>query len=549
MQQVYKEALLLFHRADESDDELRRVAMRFNRPPVATLPSEWYSQTPVTLDLGGAIPGEAIAPKSQRAYRYKKADYNARTYKKYRFNWGNFYLVDPTRKKKPANAGGWAYGKAGYVLSENPADVALLELLAIGELNIRPHWLAGYRYAGDFKRIGLGVRLPWQAATWRKGGRLKGRYLPGTGPGARPRDDAHGWYHHVRESYYATANPWIKDWFEFIGEHRKAFLDKHWNLASRAVGHALASAVDAFRVTGDIEILDLAHKDIAGRLRKQQHAQYGYRNSRCCGKYGEASFQAGYLARAVINFMEEVDITSQAYADAFQFLSGLMEWNLHFSNFSYYLDPRKGDIGKSNGSGLTFVDPQAWYYWQTGNRDYWDQIEDYRKGGLNKGRGPFGRFKTWTGQYEGRLYRWVKERERADVTPPAPIQDLVAIRTAESTLVRFTRPLDAAHYHVVWGDKPIVEGPSLEPAELNWWAADATRAPATNASDGKEQLRVPADAKYVAVFSFDTAHNMSALSNVAAAKDEPVAGGAVEHRASGSTISRPARTVPQHIDM
>ena len=203
---------------------------------------------------------------------------------------------------------------------------------------------------------------------------MGGEYLQSTGPDARPRDDAHGWYYHVRESYYATANPWIKDWYQFIGEYRKGFLAQHLDLASRAVGHALASAIDAYRVTGDTEILRLAHRDINARLRKQQDPRYGFRNSLCCGKFGEAAFQAGYLARAVIDFLEEVDENSQPYADAFQLLSGLMEWNLHFSNFSYYLDATKGEIGKSHGTGLTFVDPQAWYYWHTGKQRYWDQL-------------------------------------------------------------------------------------------------------------------------------------------------------------------------------
>ena len=72
--------------------------------------------------------------------------------------------------------------------------------------------------------------------------------IKGTGLVARPRDDAHGWYYHVRESYYATANPWIRDWYEFVGEYRKTHFANRWRHSSRGLAHALANPVDAYSV-------------------------------------------------------------------------------------------------------------------------------------------------------------------------------------------------------------------------------------------------------------------------------------------------------------
>lgn len=514
MQHLHKEALLSFHDGEKTIDTLRREAALFAHPPVATLPTEWYALTRATLDLGGVVPPlGSDAAGTDRRYRYQARDSEAGA--DYRLNGALFYLIDPKRRSRPATAGGWAYGRARYVLSENPADVQLLRILALGELNARPHWMAGYSYADDFPRTRLGERLPWQARSWRRGGKPGGEYLADTGPSARPRDDAHGWYYHVREAYYATADPWIADWYGFIGEYRKAFLAKDFDHASRAIGHALASAVDAYRVTGDTEILTHAHRAIAERLRKEQDSRYGYRNSLCCGKHGEAAFQAGYLARAVIDFMEEVEPSSQAHADAFQFLSGLMEWNLHFARFSNYLDPRGGDLGKSHGSALTFVDPQAWYYWHTGRKVYWDQIEDYLDGGIDGGRSPFGNLGGWNGQFEGRFYQWVKQGIRPDAAPPAPIRDLALVEEDGDRFLRFEAPRGAVRYQVVWGDKPIVEGPSADPKELNWWAAHAIPLAAA-AGGARERIAMPGEAEFAAVFSFDAADNMSAISNLAA---------------------------------
>jgi len=112
----------------------------------------------------------------------------------------------------------------------------------------------------------------------------------------------------------------------------------------------------------------------------------GYGDQRSDVEESGGGFQTGYLMRVLVNYLEEVRAAGdwQAYAEGFNYLSGLMEWNYHFGNFPYYFDARQGGVGHSDGSGLTLVDPQAWYllahgpwrllgsHWGlSGRRDQW----------------------------------------------------------------------------------------------------------------------------------------------------------------------------------
>jgi hypothetical protein len=491
---------------------LLALAKTFDDPPIAVLPPGWYATTQVTLDMGGVIPAADIGGHSKRRYEYEKEksfDWGGRP----RFGWENFYIIDPGRKLKPATAGGWAHGLGDYVLAPSTESIRKLELAAIGDLNARPHWLEDYSFAADGKRLALAQSLPWQPNSWRKKGKVTGYDVKGSGIGARPRDDAHGWYYHMREAYYATANPWIRDWYVFIGEFRKNHFAKSLNHSSRALAHSLSQGVDAYRITGDKTILAAAHRHVNRQLRAEQDKRFGFRNSLCCGKFGEAAFQAGYLARAVINLMEEVEPTSQVYADAFQLLSGLMHWNLKFANFSYYVAASKGEIGKSDNTSLTFVDPQSWYFWRTGRSAFRRHVDAYVTRGLKGGAKPAGRhqFRRWTGAFQGRWYRYAKVTEKADRKPPPPVMDLKAVIEDGAVLLSFKKPTDAVRYHVVWGDKPISAELTTDGDKLNWWAANALPSVSKQRS---ETIEMPSGARYAALFSFDIHHNMSAMSNL-----------------------------------
>ncbi|MGQ9662800.1 MAG: hypothetical protein ACUVWX_10775, partial [Kiritimatiellia bacterium] len=317
-----------------------------------------------------------------------------------------------------------------------------------------------------------GGSSPWLAAP----------YLPGTGPDVKPRDDEHGWFYHVEESCYYTANPWVRDWYRFVGEFRKVRLNQldPWpDMSARAVGHALAHALQAYRVTGDIEILDRFRSYLANYLRPDQLALRHGGRERDGGK--DAAFQMGYLARAVISYLYEAqDYDPQGYAEAFNFVGGCMAWNITYGNFSYYIKVSTNEIGSSSGTGLTFADPQAWYYWNTGRRCFKDHVMLFVTNGINGGSASYGRnylegwpYRSDYENYVSRQYRNLLIRVRPDSIPPARITDLRATYLGSKVTVTWTHPAEAVRYHVVYSDKPIVETQTRDPTVCNWWAARA----------------------------------------------------------------------------
>jgi hypothetical protein len=546
MQHVYKEVLLYFHSAKASNNELKNLARTFQYPPVAALPTDWYSQTRATLDMGGLIPASSsmsMLTSGKRIYTYPVRAFDHTRTNKYNFGWDNF-LLDMSRKKAPANAGGWAYSVARFLVTQNPGDFYYAEQFAMGELNVRPQWLAGYNYEQDFEHLKL-TQHPYFGWSWRKQKKpyLDAPYLNGTGNDVKPRDDQHGWFYHIEEAYYITGNPWIRDWYEFVGEFRKGTLDspRVGDNSSRGIGHMLANALQAYRVTGDTTIIDKMSKYISRHLRKSQRPYYGFRNSLCCGKYGEAGMQAGYLLRAIISFMEEIKGKNwQAYAEAFQFVSGYMAWNYNFSNFSYYIDASAGEIGVSNGTALTFVDPQAWYYLHTGKKEYLDHLNRYMEGGINGGTKPYGNFGKWKGQYEGRYARFVRENAKSDTTPPGRIDNLSATKNGQNVTLTWTAPPDAFRYHIVFSEKPISENTTTDKHLMNWWAANVI-GPDLVAKPGSKQTLTfssnPSTALYFAVFSFDENDNMSAMSNVACT-NQTLSEGSVIYSANDRTENK-----------
>ena len=538
MQHVYKEALLYFHGKGTSNASLIRLARTFQFPPVAMVPTDWHRQTRATLDLGGVIPPpETIpdAPNRRKPFYHTEGfdpnDWYDPTGPFYGAGWVNFYDPEPGYRAVACMHGGWPYSSAQSIATGNPADYFEAEAHGQSELNLRPEWMTRYRHDTDWKRLQL-TENPYCGGRWRifEGNgisKLAAAPLAGTGkeePVYYTRDDQHGWFYHVAESYFITGNPWILDWYRFIAQFRRARLDRldpFPDTSSRATGHALNHVLQAYRVTGDNTLLTRLGDHIRTYLRPEQDPHYGDQSTSVEPDGG--GFQTGYLVRFLVDYLEEVRAKGdrQAYAEGFNYLSGFMEWNYNYGNFPYYFDARSGGEGVSSGTGLTLVDPQAWYYWHTGKHRFLDQIDTFMTTGINGGETSYGQFDKWTGQFEGRYYLFAKNTVRAIPEPPAAITDLTATITAASTLrLDWTAPAGGTRYHIVWSTRPIVEAQSVDPALCNWWAAQAVGPDLAPVPGRVQNLSIPigsATTVYAAIFTFDEEDNMSAMSNVAEA--------------------------------
>ncbi len=522
MQQTYKEVLLFFHNGQAAAATLAALSQSFTHPPVASLPTQWYAQTAVTLDLDGVVPNvpdtdadtTRIPVHNGYAYDAGSAGYN--------FGWTNFYL-DVNRKLGTASGGEWPYSSAGFIANRNPAEALAAEAFAMGELNIRPQWLDGYTFDEHFATLAP-TPNPYRGTTWRAfeghgAPTLDAPYLADTVQDANPRDDQHAWTYHMEETYYLTGNPWIRDWYRFIGEFRKTRLrelDPFPDRSSRGRGHALANALQAYRISGDDEILSLFGHYIREELRPEQ-AQFRHGGFHSTGDGREAAFQAGFLARTLIAYMTEVRETDpQAWAEAFCVVAGLVWWNAtycqycHFTNAATQTGPPA-----SYGTAATFVDVAAWYGRFTGDQAILSQLNQYLETGLNGGVKPYelDQIRSWRGNWVGRMNTFHNQNPKADTTPPDAVSDLVFAQEGDDWVLRWRAPADAAFYLVLHADQPITDQQTMDPNQVNWWAADVVHMPANPVAGAAEVLRIPFTGQtHAAIFVFDAAGNKSAVS-------------------------------------
>ncbi|MFH0918720.1 MAG: T9SS type A sorting domain-containing protein [Fibrobacterota bacterium] len=526
MQHTYKEVFLYFHGNNVSNTELTNLSRTFEHPPVAAVPTGWYKETRAAFDFYVPLDTKATVTDKRAPTMTDYSSLNIGP----DLGW-NWFLVDKTRKLDASTAGSWPTGGAAFAATERPYDYFVAQEYAMGEFNTKPQSMAGYTHQNDWSVLHL-TENPAGGGHWRVFGDAykKPPYdsanLAGTVMDGDARDDEHAWFYHVEEAYYFSGNPWIKDWYQFVGEFRKVRLeqkDPFTDMISRAIGHSTSHAMQAYRITGDTSILGKFQNYIKTYVRKPsrskgQNVLYGFHEYDT--DLGDAAWQAGFLVRPMIQFMDEIrDVNPQAYAEVFNYVSGIMEWNLHYNNFGNYKNPATG-VSPSVGNSLTFCDPQAWYYWNTGKKEYLDQLNLYITAGINGGGTPYGEFTKWVGQFENRFTWFVRHTVRTDTVPPAGISNLEALIDTSTGYARvaWTAPAGAKRYHIVWSHKPVVEPQTIDSSVCNWWAANAV-GPSLVAVPGTQQSAVfeASDTLpfYAAIFSFDSVENMSAMSNVA----------------------------------
>ncbi len=566
MQHTYKETLFFFHGPGTPANNLTALAKTFQYHPVAVLPADWYRQTKATIDLDGVIPSTQPGPdKREPDYSNEANESNSTSYT---LSWNNF-RADPDRRQA-RTAGGFAYGGSAFIESENPSDYFVAEDSAMGELNARPEWFANYRSGVDSY---LGLQQGYDAHSWRRSGGAvnKNEFDPYPGTSKNhydARDDQHAWFYHVEDAYYFTANPWIKDWYSFIKEFRRPGLSSGVgaNYITRAMGHMLGNALQAYRVVGDPDGTFLpAIGNFILRAQSAVSPIYGThrfdpRQDGTVDDNTDSGFELGYLTRSVFGYLREIEGNNpQAYAEVFNYLSGLMEANRNYVNFGFEalldhseIEQRPG-IECSSGSSHIMSDTEALYYLHTGlpeyrahdvtyltsgfpgyhfdvnryNSDRSNHISTAPYYGVCGGNRPYNDPSNWRSEGEeggsrqrflGRLAQYLLETIRPDATSPARINDLRAVVNGTTATLTWTAPADTditnGRYHIVWATKPISAVTTEDPTKLNWWAAKAV-GPNLIPQPGVSQswtIQNVSQPFYAAIFTFDDSDNMSAMS-------------------------------------
>ncbi len=427
MEHSYREVLFDFGVSDEEKQNARALARTFQYPPVAVLPQQYYADTAVTLDMGGAMAVTAHQG-DKRTPSYSAQSYDVSANGQYAFGQDNFGL-DLDRKIDTKKAGGFAYSRAQFMASGDPADYFAAQDAAAAEINIRPQWMDGYNHEQDSGLLALSTN-PYGGSSWRrfKGhgvSTLKREYLADTRQMAHPRDDQHAWFYHIEHAYLMSANLWLRDWYDFMGEFKQIYLqsqDPYPDRSHRAEGQALDVALAAYRVTGNARLGDLLQQYVGNIHAPRVKQPHGISSSTTDGR--TAAFQVGYLMRGFINLYNEFPPDPELE----RVMQDYLEWNKNFSNFGYYTGTKSSEVNaKASKTSLTLVDPQIQFGMQFGRDDLIQHAVGYVEDGIG-GNTPYGSWGAWRGDFEGRTYQYHKQfPEDQAVTSPenAPANDFL----------------------------------------------------------------------------------------------------------------------------
>jgi len=544
MQHVYKESLIYFHGANVASTDLDRLAKTFQYHPIPFVPVAEYARTKVTLDLGGLIPiSDAVGGTDTRRILFTPSYIRDQSVTQgntmYNFGWANF--LGDVGRKSPGGAGGISYSSGKIIATERVDEWLTGEGAAIGELNCRPQSMAEYKYPEDYALI-QPSQDPYGGRSWRA--HVTGfesdlpnvvDYLPGTGYGGwKPRDNEHGWFYHVEEFYYLSANPWIRDWYEFVGEFRKtersnpglpnwSFLSKQGWETTRGEAHGFAHALQAFRITGDKSIIEWARQRL-DNFETHRDPEYGtFHDGGGWFNVGSV-FEHGYQIRALAQIYEEVENYDREIQDrVLNLIWGTVAWNDGHASFGYIVTNRDPKVypTPSAGSAMVIADPHAWFAWKTGSPQYLGSLNGYIDGGLNGGGPPYidvANLKSWTGASLGRPTHYVRKYVPV-ADGPAKVSNLTARAVSGKVEISFTTPASATRVHVIYSTLPISATYTKDATKRNPWGCTVVPNTLVAKPGTTQSLQfggAPAGKTiHVAVIMFNEQGHMGALSNVA----------------------------------
>jgi hypothetical protein len=489
MQHLTKEVLYEFHAGVGNAPAATAQSKLFQKNPVGVVPTSWYASTRVTADLGGLLPFTTPASSPSNTDVEYFSDPMSSEF--YCFGWPN-YMGNPyndqnnTRIDRHAGCepGDVSPSSLRFMATENPKYYYQDQALVWGEMNVRPEWMGGdFSYAQDSVQDLTSVAYvpaPYCNYSWRSYKdnqigdvgtyKVVAPYLAGSSHhGWTSRDEQHMWWYHLGEFYFYDGMPLLKDWWRVIGEYQKYrvytgyYYDRELgNGNTRTYGQALSAMVYAYKITGDETFKRTADLYVQ-RLKIRQNKAYG--------PFGESEsgLMIGYLARGLIQYMEEQPTTTcKEYQIAFDILEGLVEWNYNYCNWCYSNAPDSVNTGMS-GTAMIMADPQIWYYLHSGKTKYKDHVKKFADakiyGDLLKWNLSFNSYPVFI----GRLTQYAWDNPRTDTIPPLAIGDLSAQQTQPSGVTKLSIRVDSLPQN---------------------------------------------STVYFAVRGFDTLHNMSAISNV-----------------------------------
>jgi len=222
----------------------------------------------------------------------------------------------------------------------------------------------------------------------------------------------------------------------------------------------------------------------------------------------------GFGLRGVCNYLEEIKGETkhwQNFVEVYKVLASQMEYNYNYGSFAYEGYPFK--VNPSYYGSLSLVDPFAWFYYNSGKKKYWNLLLEYMAHGLNGGSGLT--LGAWKGAWGGRYFDFVRNNPKSDTVPPSTIADLRMTRNGSSCTLTWTAPSDAHRYMILWDSLYIVEEHSPDTLQMNWWAANVV-GPTLLAVPGTEQsvtFTTSSGNLCASIYSFDTAYNLSMMSN------------------------------------
>lgn len=376
-------------------------------PPIGMIDFAHHKSERASIDLHGLMGNKDVADKDTFPAYWTASSYGSGT--SYQLGKDGFRM-DTGRRYDTATTGGIAYSSNSVFMSGNPGTYYESETFAMSDINIRPVWLSGFNYDTDFATIDP-TTSPYKGKSWRAYDGTPDGYLmrdysdyPGAKQSSNPRDDQHLWVYHVRDHFYQSGNPWVGDWYEWMGEFMRAFSNQTENFPTysrRGIGHKMNVALAAWSWTQDQTQFDELDSYIAN-----YYAPFIGPPWEILNVVDEAPFEVGYMLRGIINIAHEAGPATNPWNT--QIISNYCDWNDGAAWFKFRVDTSlTTPQSPASGASSMMIDPTVVFALSSGRTDLLVRCDQYVNGDL--GEEPFTPYDLWNGGFGAAAYRHYKD--------------------------------------------------------------------------------------------------------------------------------------------